>query len=87
MTGSILYPRIIDSEAEATQVNNPKTGRQMKVRLTEIGPRMNIRLVKIEDGLCGGQGPVQYNRMFMYLSIKVHVHIYMCKHPIYIILQ
>jgi len=44
-----------DSEAEATQVNNPKTGRQMKVRLTEIGPRMNIRLVKIEDGLCGGQ--------------------------------
>lgn len=44
-----------DSEAEATQVNNPKTGRQMKVRLTELGPRMNIRLVKIEDGLCGGQ--------------------------------
>jgi len=44
-----------ESEGEAAQVNNPKTGRQMKVRLTEIGPRMNIRLVKIEDGLCGGQ--------------------------------
>lgn len=44
-----------ESEGEAAQVNNPKTGRQMKVRLTEIGPRMDIRLVKIEDGLCGGQ--------------------------------
>ena len=82
MTGSILYPRIIDSEAEATQVNNPKTGRQMKVRLTEIGPRMNIRLVKIEDGLCGGQGPVQITTGCLY-SIKVHVNMYMCKHSLF----
>lgn len=43
-----------DSEGESAAVSNPKTGRQMKVRLTEIGPRINIRLVKIEDGLCGG---------------------------------
>jgi len=43
-----------DSEGETAAVSNPKTGRQMKVRLTEIGPRINIRLVKIEDGLCGG---------------------------------
>ena len=26
----------------------------MKVRLTELGPRMNLRLVKIEEGLSGG---------------------------------
>merc|ERR1712106_641494 len=43
-----------ESEGESSAVANPKTGRQMKVRLTEIGPRFNIRLVKVEDGLCGG---------------------------------
>ena len=64
----------------------------MKVRLTEIGPRMNIRLVKIEDGLCGGQGPVHLDTIQP--DVYAHyqsTHIYMCKHhlflSIYIILQ
>jgi len=45
-----------ESELEGTsaEVNNPKTGRTMNIRLTEIGPRMSIRLVKIEEGLGGG---------------------------------
>jgi len=39
---------------DSSEVTNPKSGRQMKVRLTELGPRMNLRLVKIEEGLSGG---------------------------------
>merc|ERR1719327_220388 len=48
MTGS-------ESEFEGSEeVQNPKTGRSMAVRLTEIGPRLSLRLVKIEEGLSGG---------------------------------
>jgi len=44
-----------ESEFEGSEeVQNPKTGRSMAVRLTEIGPRISLRLVKIEEGLSGG---------------------------------
>ena len=37
--------RLSDFEGQSAEVNNPKTGRTMNVRLTEIGPRMTVRFV------------------------------------------
>lgn len=61
LKGSQAYES--EGEDAATQVVLPQTvhgagnkeSSQSAIRLTELGPRMQMRLLKIEEGLCGGQ--------------------------------
>ena len=41
---------------------NNKRGQRRAVRLDEIGPRMELRLVKITEGIPGKEGEVLYHR-------------------------
>ncbi|CCF60576.1 hypothetical protein KAFR_0K02220 [Kazachstania africana CBS 2517] len=41
-----------DSMPVAKPVANPK---KKAIRLTEVGPRLNLKLIKIEDGICSGK--------------------------------
>lgn len=34
---------------------NNRKAEQRAIRLTELGPRMELRLVKVQEGLCGGE--------------------------------
>lgn len=45
-----------ESEVEATQAVDGNDGK-VGVRLTEIGPRLKLLLVKVEEGVCGGGVP------------------------------
>ncbi len=48
-------------EAEASKVELEQRGtRQSRIKLTEIGPRMELEVIKIEEGLC--EGKVLYHR-------------------------
>ncbi|XP_062891720.1 suppressor of SWI4 1 homolog [Mobula hypostoma] len=50
-----------DGEHNITELPQPYAGRgnikaqQSAIRLTEIGPRLTLELVKIEEGMCGGE--------------------------------
>ena len=48
-------------EIRAPSVKQESSGTQQRaIRLTEIGPRLRLELVKIEDGMCDGK--VLYHR-------------------------
>ena len=48
-------------EAEASKVElEHRATRQSRIKLTEIGPRMELEVIKIEEGLC--EGKVLYHR-------------------------
>ncbi|CAE7162934.1 unnamed protein product [Rhizoctonia solani] len=59
----------IDGEGGAAEVNlagdyvgrNNRAGSKRAVKLTEIGPRLELRLVKITEGVPGKQGAVLYH--------------------------
>lgn len=50
---------------------NNKKGQKRAVRLDEVGPRMELRLIKITEGLPGKEGAVLYHEFGM-LSIPLH---------------
>jgi len=43
------------TEAEVTVPQKTKGPLQMAVRLVELGPRMQLKLMKIQEGFCGGE--------------------------------
>ena len=51
-----------DEEGEGHSEERHSMKRKKAVKLTEIGPRMKLGLVKIEDGVCGGK--VLYHSQF-----------------------
>lgn len=51
-----------EDEDDDVSVQPSATKRKKAVKLTEIGPRMKLQLVKIEDGVCGGK--VLYHNQF-----------------------
>jgi ribosome biogenesis protein SSF1/2 len=40
---------------------NNKKGQKKAVRLSEVGPRMELRLIKISEGVPGKEGAVLYH--------------------------
>jgi ribosome biogenesis protein SSF1/2 len=48
-----------DAEASRVELEHRAT-RQSRIKLTEIGPRMELEVIKIEEGLC--EGKVLYHR-------------------------
>ena len=48
---------------------NNKRGQRKAVRLDEIGPRMELKLVKITEGAPGREGAVMYHSFGMFLSL------------------
>jgi len=47
---------------------NNKKGQRRAVRLDEVGPRMELRLIKITEGVPGKEGAVMYHEFGMILS-------------------
>lgn len=46
----------MDIEDDSNTNNTPDVApRKKAIRLTEVGPRLNLRLVKIEEGICSGK--------------------------------
>lgn len=62
-----------DDDADAVSLaddyvgRNNKRGTRRAVRLDEIGPRMELRLVKITEGVPGKEGAVMYHRFGAHL--------------------
>lgn len=52
-----------------------KKGSRRAVRLDEIGPRMELRLVKIAEGVPGKEGAVMYHKFgtFTYLETLIYI--------------
>lgn len=48
-------PGVSESEGEDEVVPDESQARKKAVKLVEVGPRLRLKLVKIEDGLCGGK--------------------------------
>lgn len=46
---------------------NNKKGQKKAVRLDEVGPRMELRLIKITEGIAGKEGAVMYHEFGQYL--------------------
>lgn len=44
-----------DDEKPTQNFHEEMAPRKKAIRLTEVGPRLNLRLVKIEDGICSGK--------------------------------
>lgn len=53
---------------------NNKKGQRRAVRLDEVGPRMELRLVKITEGVPGQEGSVIYHHFREFLSKKTIAH-------------
>lgn len=53
---------------------NNRKNEQRAVRLQELGPRMKLQLIKVENGLCGGE--VLYHKFGMYISSVVSMDTY-----------
>jgi ribosome biogenesis protein SSF1/2 len=51
---------------------NNKKGQRRAVRLDEVGPRMELRLVKISEGVPGKEGGVMYHEFSMFLFFSVY---------------
>lgn len=49
---------------------NNKKGQKKAIKLEEIGPRMELRLIKITEGLPGKEGGVIYHEIGGYFSIS-----------------
>lgn len=53
---------------------NNKTSEQRAIKLTELGPRMELQLVKIQSGLCDGEvlfhefSKYAYTQLFIQLN-------------------
>jgi ribosome biogenesis protein SSF1/2 len=45
---------------------NNKKGQRKAVRLDEVGPRMELRLIKISEGVPGKEGAVMYHEFGMF---------------------
>lgn len=48
---------------------NNKKGQKRAVRLDEIGPRMELRLIKIAEGMPGKEGNVIYHEFGMFICM------------------
>ena len=48
---------------------NNKKGQRRAVRLDEVGPRMELRLIKITEGVPGKEGAVLYHEFGMFLLL------------------
>ncbi|KAF6255316.1 Brix domain-containing protein, partial [Scenedesmus sp. NREL 46B-D3] len=46
--------RVVLEGAAAGRAGRALAGRQSRVRLHEVGPRLEMEIVKVEEGLCGG---------------------------------
>lgn len=81
MPGPDGYESASSAESEAGDHNtvelgsdyvgrNNKKGQKRAVRLDEVGPRLELRLVKITEGIPGKEGNVIYHEFgeFYYLS-------------------
>ena len=49
---------------------NNKRGQRRAVRLDEIGPRMELRLVKISEGVPGKEGAVIYHNFGLFHPVR-----------------
>ena len=45
----------VEMEAPKPSENSQPTPRKKAIKLTELGPRLTLKLVKIEDGICSGK--------------------------------
>lgn len=45
----------MDQDSKTAQEENQTLPKKKAIRLTEVGPRLNLKLVKIEDGICTGK--------------------------------
>lgn len=61
------------SLAEDYVGRNNKRGQKRAVRLDEIGPRMELRLIKITEGVPGKEGAVMYHSFGVFLSFSAVV--------------
>jgi ribosome biogenesis protein SSF1/2 len=52
---------------------NNRRGQKKAVKLDEIGPRMELRLIKITEGLPGKEGGVIYHDIGSYLTMLLRV--------------
>lgn len=53
---------------------NNKKGQRRAVRLDEVGPRMELRLIKITEGVPGKEGAVMYHEFGMILFLLLIMH-------------
>lgn len=66
---STILTKPIDKEETASELNQPHK-RKKAVKLTEIGPRMKLQLIKIEDGVCDGK--ILYHSQFTKTKTEIN---------------
>ncbi|KAG0681802.1 hypothetical protein C6P40_004297 [Pichia californica] len=66
---STILTKPIDNEDDAAEAGQ-SLKRKKAVKLTEIGPRMKLQLIKIEDGVCDGK--ILYHAQFKKTKAEMH---------------
>lgn len=66
---STILTKPIDNEDDAAEAGQSRK-RKKAVKLTEIGPRMKLQLIKIEDGVCDGK--ILYHAQFKKTKAEMH---------------